>query len=63
MTPKEGFKVFPKAGLLTVGVYSNFNGTYKLCCTRGLNRRMKNVIRGQTTSVDLLNSYGLAKIK
>jgi hypothetical protein len=63
MTPKEGFKVVPKAGLLTVGVYSNFNATDKLCCTRGLNRRMKNVIRGETTSVDLLNLYGLAKIK
>jgi hypothetical protein len=42
-------------------VYYNFNGTDKVCCTRGLNRRMKNV--GETTSVDLLNSYGLAKIK
>jgi hypothetical protein len=61
MTHKEGFKVVPKARVLTVAVYYNCNGTDKVCCTRGLNRRMKNV--GETTSVDLLNSYGLAKIK
>ena len=63
MTHKEGFKVVPKARVLTVAVYYNFNGTDKVCCTRGLNRRMNNVMRGETTSVDLLNSYGLGKRK